>query len=80
MSFKAGDLVRIKRTFAFVRCVNIASADWFDFYADQIGLYLKWAASKHNGAVQQALILVGETKCYVDEADIEIIPSNIVNE
>jgi hypothetical protein len=75
VNFKPGDLIRIKRHFMFVRCVNIASADWFDFHADHIGLYLKWAASKHNGAVQQALILVGEAKCYVDEADIELIPS-----
>lgn len=76
MNFKPGDLIRIKRRLAFVRCVNIVSADWFDFNADQVGLYLKWAASKHSGAVQQALILVGETKCYVDEADIEVVPSN----
>jgi len=76
VSFKPGDLVRIKRTFAFVRCVNIASADWFDFHADQIGLYLHWAASKHSGAAQLALVLVGETKCYVDEADIERLPVN----
>jgi hypothetical protein len=75
VNFKPGDLIRIKRPFTFVRCVNIASADWFDFHADQVGLYLKWRASKHSGAVQLALILVGETKCYVDEADIELIPS-----
>lgn len=75
MNFKPGDLIRIKRHFMLVRCVNIASADWFDFHADHIGLYLKRVASKYNGAVQKALILVGETKCYIAEADIELVPS-----
>lgn len=75
VSFKPGDLVRIKRTFVFVRCVNIASADWFDFHADQIGLYLHGGERGAWGIVA-ARVLVGETKCYVDEEDIERLPVN----
>lgn len=78
MNFKPGDLIRIKRCLnaESIRCVNIQTADWYEFRRDQIGLYLKWNASKHYGLLQQALILIEETKCYVDEHCIELIPVN----
>lgn len=75
MSFKPGALVRIKRNLKFVRLVDLQTADWYNFTEDQIGLYLNWQASQHNGAIQLGLVLIGEKKYYVDEADIELIPS-----
>lgn len=74
MNFKPGNLVRIRRALPFVRCVNLNTADWYEFKADEIALYLSWGGSKHGGAYQVAHILIGEVKCAADEADLELVP------
>lgn len=73
MTFKPGDLVRIKRKFNYVLCVNTHTSDWTQFNSDQVGLYLEWNCSKRSGADQQAVVLIGEHKCYVFENDIELV-------
>jgi hypothetical protein len=75
MNFKPGNLVRIRRALPFVRCVNLHTADWHEFYSEQVAIYLSWGGSKSNGAIQIAHILIGDVKCSIDESEIELVPT-----
>jgi len=77
MNFKPGNLVRIRRALplSFVRCVNLHTADWHEFYSEQVAIYLSWGGSKSNGAIQIAYILIGDVKCSIDESEIELVPT-----
>ncbi len=77
MNFKPGNLVRVRRALplSFVRCVNLHTADWHEFYSDQVAIYLSWGGSKCNGATQVAHILIGDVKCSIDENEIELVPT-----
>jgi hypothetical protein len=74
MNFKPGNLVRIRRALPFVRCVNLYTADWYDFKSDEVALYLSWGGSKFNGAVHVAHVLIGDVRCAIDENEIELVP------
>lgn len=74
MTFKAGDLVRIKRKYDYIQCVNLQTADWYLFYHEQVALHLGYTASMRSVKPHPALILVEETKCYCDEDCLELVP------
>lgn len=70
---KPGQLVSLRPDtgLLWVWTTDLLTGDRLSFCHGEIGLYLNWGGSMHNGAVQLAHVLIDDRKVSVDEKYIE---------